>query len=214
MVRSAKRSGKKRRAKISFNDNSRKNKWKREKKARQHVACPQVQEAWDPKQNAKTNMEKIGLAYNINKLMKPPSTKEELKKLSKRNSKDVIMVDADSSSKTKRSSEPKDIDEVPAKSQVVEDLEAEAAMLTEEAKKGGKKLRLSQPEIRYCIYMIEKYGDNYDRMARDQKNVYQETAAQIRRKLETFKSIPIQYNAYLRSKGLLTENGAAPMEMN
>jgi len=214
MVRSAKRSGKKRRAKISFNDNSRKNKWKREKKARQHVACPQVQAAWDPKQNAKANMDKIGLAYNINKLMKPPSTKDELKKLTKRNSKDVIMMEADSS-KTKRSSEPKDVDEVSAKSQVVEELEAEAAMLTEEGKKGGKKLRLSQPEIRYCIYMIEKHGDDYDRMARDHKNVYQDTPAQIRRKLETFKSIPIQYNAYLRSKGLLTENGATmPMEMN
>jgi len=178
------------------------------------VACPQVQAAWDPKQNAKANMDKIGLAYNINKLMKPPSTKDELKKLTKRNSKDVIMMEADSS-KTKRSSEPKDVDEVSAKSQVVEELEAEAAMLTEEGKKGGKKLRLSQPEIRYCIYMIEKHGDDYDRMARDHKNVYQDTPAQIRRKLETFKSIPIQYNAYLRSKGLLTENGATtPMEMN
>jgi len=197
MARSAKRSGKKRRAKIHFNTNTRKNKWKKEKKSRQHVACPQIQKEWDAKQSAKSNLESIGLAYDINKIMKPPSTKEQLKKLATggEEKEDVIM---------------KEVAEVEAKTKVARDLEAEASAATEEAKK-RKALRLSQPEIRYCIYMIEKYGEDYEKMARDRKNVFQDTPAQIRRKLDTFKSIPIQYNAYLRSKGLLTED--APMDL-
>jgi len=161
------------------------------------VSCPQLQEEWDAKKSAKSNMEKVGLAYNINKIMKIPSVKDELTQFAKGSKKDAVMKDLDSTSK----------------SQVVQELEREAASETEQAKK-RKQLRLSQPEIRYCIYMIEKYGDEYDRMARDPKNAYQDTPAQIRRKIETFKSIPIQYNAYLRSKGLLSENGAAPMETN
>jgi len=178
------------------------------------VACAQVEEAWDAKKSAKSNLEKIGLAYDINKIMKVPSTKDELKKVAKSAQQDVSMKDADVSKKPKRSSVPKEDqheNDVSAKSQVVRDLEQEAEQATVESKK-RRQLRLSQPEIRYCIYMMEKYADDYDRMARDPKNAYQDTPAQIRRKIETFKSIPIQYNAYLRSKGLLTENGAVPME--
>jgi len=169
-----------------------------------------MEEAWDARKNAKTNMEQMGLVYNVNKVMKVPSMKDELKQLAKSSATDVVMKDAPVSKKSKRSATPKE-EEFPAKTQVVQDLETEAVAATEEAKK-RKLLRLSQPEIRYCIYMMEKHGEEYDRMARDPKNVYQDTAAQIRRKIETFKSIPIQYNAYLRSKGLLTENGVAPME--
>lgn len=32
----------------------------------------------------------------------------------------------------------------------------------EQTKSKPKLFRLSQPEIRYCIYMMEKYGDNYE----------------------------------------------------
>lgn len=37
-------------------------------------------------------------------------------------------------------------------------------------------------------------------MARDSKNYYQDTPKQIKRKINKFKSVPDQYNAYLRSK--------------
>jgi len=83
--------------------------------------------------------------------------------------------------------------------QVVQELEEEANQPQ------SKTLRLSQPEIRYCIYMMEKYAEDYEAMARDSKNTYQDTPAQIRRKILTFKSIPVQYNAYLRSKGNSSE---------
>ena len=37
-------------------------------------------------------------------------------------------------------------------------------------------------------------------MARDDKNYYQDTPKQIRKKIMTFKSIPMQYKAYLKAK--------------
>ena len=37
-------------------------------------------------------------------------------------------------------------------------------------------------------------------MAKDDKNYYQDTPKQIRKKIQTFKSIPSQYNAYLKAK--------------
>ncbi|KAJ8317256.1 hypothetical protein KUTeg_005160 [Tegillarca granosa] len=73
-------------------------------------------------------------------------------------------------------------------------------------------MRLSEPEVRYCIYMMEKHGDDFKvnnqkdvkhfsyAMARDSRNYYQDTPKQIKRKINKFKSIPDQYNAYLRSK--------------
>ncbi len=40
----------------------------------------------------------------------------------------------------------------------------------------------------------------YQAMAKDDKNYYQDTPKQIRKKIQTFKSIPSQYNAYLKAK--------------
>ena len=37
-------------------------------------------------------------------------------------------------------------------------------------------------------------------MARDRKNYYQDTPKQIKKRIMTFKNIPTQYNAYLKSK--------------
>jgi len=59
---------------------------------------------------------------------------------------------------------------------------------------------LAEPEVQYCVYMMERYGEDYKAMALDERNYYQDTPKQIRRKIARFQSIPDQYAAYLRSK--------------
>ena len=47
---------------------------------------------------------------------------------------------------------------------------------------------------------MEKYGEDYDRMARDHKNHYQETPTQIKRKIAYFKQMKYKYQQYLDDK--------------
>lgn len=51
-----------------------------------------------------------------------------------------------------------------------------------------------------CIYMMEKYGDAYKKMACDHKNYYQDTPAQIKRRINTFKTMKTAYAKYLSDK--------------
>ncbi|XP_067936716.1 nucleolar protein 16-like isoform X2 [Watersipora subatra] len=58
------------------------------------------------------------------------------------------------------------------------------------------KLRLSEPDTQYVIYMMENYGEDYKAMARDKKNYYQDTPKQIRKKILKFQKIPELFDAY------------------
>ena len=51
-----------------------------------------------------------------------------------------------------------------------------------------------------CIYMIEKYGNDHKKMARDYKNYYQDTPAQLKKRIDIFKTMKIAYNKYISDK--------------
>ena len=48
--------------------------------------------------------------------------------------------------------------------------------------------------------MLEKYTDDYKKMARDHKNYYQDTPAQIKRRINIFKTMKTQYEKYMTEK--------------
>jgi len=48
--------------------------------------------------------------------------------------------------------------------------------------------------------MIEKYGEDFKKMARDHKNYYQDTPAQIKKRINVFKTMKLQYDKYLNEK--------------
>lgn len=48
--------------------------------------------------------------------------------------------------------------------------------------------------------MMEKYGENYEEMAKDYKNYYQQTACQIRKKIAQFKQMKGPFQKYLNDK--------------
>lgn len=80
------------------------------------------------------------------------------------------------------------------KAKIAEELEREANMPRE------KGYRLPKNQVEYLTYLIDKYGDDYKSMARDKRNVIQATWKQIRSKINVFKSIPEQFDEYLKHK--------------
>ncbi|GFX09168.1 nucleolar protein 16 [Trichonephila clavipes] len=83
------------------------------------------------------------------------------------------------------------------KMEVINELEAIAYAPRE------KNIRLPTEVVKYCVYMLERHGENYYAMAKDPKNYYQDTPAQIQKKIKKFKNNPYAWNGYLRAKGLI-----------
>ncbi|XP_067131400.1 nucleolar protein 16 [Centruroides vittatus] len=139
------------------------------------IECSQIRRAWDNKKSILNNMQEMGLSADPNKTLKVPSAKELLEPMELDNVK----------KQKKRTTKP-------PKLFVAKELENEAKMPQ------PNKFRLPNEIVKYCIYMLEKYGEDYKAMARDPKNYQQDTPAQIRRKIQKFQSIPEQWNKYLR----------------
>lgn len=168
--------GKVKKVRKQFNYNkNRKKEWQKKKK-QPNIGCEQVKNAWDDKKSVKKNLNEMGLSVDPNKTIRIPKTKDLIGSNTKKenvDTKEAVM---------------------PIKLHVMQDLEREACLPEK------KTLKLSDPDVRYCIYMMEKYGEDYGAMARDRKNYYQDTPKQIRKKINTFKGVPEQYKAYLEAK--------------
>lgn len=65
-------------------------------------------------------------------------------------------------------------------SKFVEDLEREANKPRKKKFKFGKKM------CEELEYYLQKYGDNYEAMARDKKNIYQDSPGQLRYKINKY----------------------------
>ncbi|XP_062598220.1 uncharacterized protein LOC134259631 [Saccostrea cucullata] len=170
---------KKQRKGKKFNyDKNRRKEWKKSKKL-PSIECTQIKKAWDPKKSMRRNLEEMGISADPNQTIKIPKTKD-------------FLMDDENNPETEI--EEKKVPKKQPKEHVVHELEAEASVPLE------KTLRLSSEETKYCIYMMEKYGEDFKAMARDRRNYYQETPKQIKRKIKAFMNIPEQYNAYLATK--------------
>uniref|UniRef100_A0A8C9NJ57 Nucleolar protein 16 n=1 Tax=Serinus canaria TaxID=9135 RepID=A0A8C9NJ57_SERCA len=77
----------------------------------------------------------------------------------------------------------------------------EAAEMELEASLPEKKSNtLSRDLIDYVKYMIQNHGENYKEMARDEKNYYQDTPKQIKRKINVYKNFyPEEYKNFIAS---------------
>uniref|UniRef100_A0A674H4H7 Nucleolar protein 16 n=1 Tax=Taeniopygia guttata TaxID=59729 RepID=A0A674H4H7_TAEGU len=77
----------------------------------------------------------------------------------------------------------------------------EAAEMELEASLPEKKSNtLSRDLIDYVRYMIQNHGENYKEMARDEKNYYQDTPKQIKRKINVYKNFyPEEYKNFVAS---------------
>lgn len=170
--------GKPRKVKKKFQyERNRRKEWMKSKQLPQ-IRNKELKDNWDESKTVQQNLRTMGLSANPNKTLALPKAKDLL----------VGEVDMDTLHELRMQNQPLK----PTK--VVKALEDEANAPQE------KRMRLSDPEVKYGIYMMEKYGQDYKAMARDHKNYYQDTPKQIKRKIETFKKIPSHYDAYLESK--------------
>ena len=65
--------------------------------------------------------------------------------------------------------------------------------------------RFTGEQVKWITYCLDKYGDDFKAMARDPKNIWQETPKQIRQKVLKFVNIPEQFAVYAKKTGLLDQ---------
>ncbi|XP_066572548.1 nucleolar protein 16 [Amia ocellicauda] len=162
----------KRRKKFNYNTNRKKLKLKFKKAAAPRIECAQIRHAWNERKSVAQNLEEMGLALDPNRSLPVHNQKG-----------DTMEVDAPEASTA-----------IIKKPYVVNEMEAEASIPQQHTK------TLSRDMTEYVQYMIGNHNENYKEMAKDEKNYYQDTPKQIRRKVELYKRYhPEEYTTFLES---------------
>ena len=146
-----------------------------------------IKDLWNPKESIKNNLESMGVAFDANKVVDKKSIKQQfIEKLQEANPNEI----------------PPPAIAVKKSSEVVKRLEAE--VLEAETNKTPK-FRFTGEQVKWITYCLDKHGDDFKAMARDPKNIWQETPKQIRQKVLKFVSIPEQFAVYAKKIGLLDD---------
>ncbi|XP_014616465.1 PREDICTED: nucleolar protein 16 [Polistes canadensis] len=151
------------------------------------IGCKKIKEEWEIYKSTRSNLKEMGLVYDPNETLQIPNVKQELlKEVKEKLMENSMEIDSEE--------EEIDVITIPPKINVAQALKEEAC---------GTRRRLFQlphSQVQFITYLLDKYGEDYEAMARDKKNHYQLTWRQIRAKIKTFKGIPEQYNKYLSKK--------------
>lgn len=170
----------KRRKKFDYNKDRKKLKKKAIKKDNPRIENAYMRHAWDDKKSMARNLQEMGLAFDPNKSL--PIKKQRL-------------ISAEPVSKAP-------VRGIITKPYILNQLEEEASRPEKDTKS------LSSDLIEYVQYMIREHKDDYKAMARDEKNYYQDTPKQIKRKINEYKRChPDQFEKFLSSL-----SPAEPME--
>lgn len=159
------------RKKFDYNQDRKKLKKKFLKKYNPRIENPQIRNAWDDNKSTARNLQDMGLAFDPNRSL--PIKKHRL---------------------LGEETETRVPTNIVTKPYVLNQLEEEASRPEKDCK------TLSSDLIEYAQYMIREHKDNYKAMARDEKNYYQDTPKQIKRKIDEYKRChPEHYSAFISS---------------
>ncbi|XP_071362149.1 nucleolar protein 16 [Trachinotus anak] len=159
------------RKKFDYNKDRKKMKKKFIKKYNPRIENSQIRNAWDDKKSMNRNLQEMGLAFDPNRTL--PIKKQSLLRDNKETKAPIGTV---------------------TKPYVLNQLEEEASRPEKDTK------TLSSDLIEYVQYMIREHSDDYKAMARDEKNYYQDTPKQIKRKINEYKRChPQHYDAFVSS---------------
>ncbi|KAL2094711.1 hypothetical protein ACEWY4_009430 [Coilia grayii] len=166
----AKKSGK--RKKFDYTKNRKKLKKKLRNKLAPTIECAQIRKAWDDKKTVQQNLRDMGLQHDSKAVLpiRQPKLIES----------ETMDVETEGT--------------IVTKPYVIKDMESEVSNPRQIAK------TLSRDLIEYAQHMIRQHGEDYKAMARDEKNYYQDTPKQIRRKIEDYKRHhPDDYSTFTQS---------------
>uniref|UniRef100_A0A915CKB1 Nucleolar protein 16 n=1 Tax=Parascaris univalens TaxID=6257 RepID=A0A915CKB1_PARUN len=191
MPRSVKHGGKKvtRPSKNKKNASTAKKKALKRRKLAAKCASKTILKEWAKDKTLKQNLESMGLVYDANKAipirsgMDNASGDGEEMEVEEANARGSVKEQKDRLLKMKYGGPS--VDGVKA-ARVIRALEREARMEEKRMSK-GRRYRLLQQDIDFCVYMMQRHGEDYESMARDAKNLYQDTPKQIQRKIRIFK---------------------------
>ncbi|KAM7374039.1 hypothetical protein PAMP_006716 [Pampus punctatissimus] len=159
------------RRKFDYNQDRKKMKKKFIKKCNPRIENSQIRNAWDDKKSMARNLQAMGLAFDPNRTM--PIKNQSLLGDNRVTKAPVGMV---------------------TKPYVLNQLEEEASRPERDSK------TLSSDLIEYVQHMIREHKDDFKAMARDEKNYYQDTPKQIKRKINEYKRChSAHYNAFINS---------------
>ncbi|KAM9847297.1 nucleolar protein 16 [Aulostomus maculatus] len=160
-----------RRKKFDYNKDRKKLKKKLLKKTHPRIENPQIRNAWNNRKTVAKNLLEMGLAFDPNRSL--PIKGQRLLGGHKNKKAPVRVV---------------------TKPYVLNQLEQEASLPEKDTK------TLSSDLLEYVQHMIREHKDNYKAMARDEKNYYQDTPKQIKRKISEYKRChPQHYDAFINS---------------
>lgn len=171
----------KRRKTFDYNKDRKKLKKKLIKKNNPRIENSLIRNAWDNRKSTARNLQEMGLAFDPNRSL--PIKKNSLL----------------GEAKAKETQAPP--------GGVIKPYVLN--QLVEEASRPAKNTKsLSTDLIEYVQHMIREHRDNFKAMARDEKNYYQDTPKQIKRKIDEYKRFHVEhYNAFMESLG-----GPQPMD--
>lgn len=159
------------RKKFDYNQDRKKMKKKFIKKANPRIENQQIREAWDNRKSTSRNLMDMGLAFDPNRSL--PIKKQRLLRATK---------------------ETKAPSNIVTKPYVLNQLQEVASQPERDSK------TLSSDLIEYVQHMVREHKDDYKAMARDEKNYYQDTPKQIKRKINEYRRCHSQhYDTFIKS---------------
>ncbi|XP_073335263.1 nucleolar protein 16 [Pagrus major] len=141
------------------------------KKANPRIENKQIRNAWENHKSMARNLGEMGLAFDPNRTL--PIKKSRLFGDDRETKAPAGLV---------------------TKPYILNQLEEEANRPEKDTK------TLSADLIEYVQYMVREHKDNYKAMARDEKNYYQDTPKQIKRKINEYRRVhPDHFNNFMDS---------------
>uniref|UniRef100_A0A914KTP9 Nucleolar protein 16 n=1 Tax=Meloidogyne incognita TaxID=6306 RepID=A0A914KTP9_MELIC len=159
--------GRKKSVRYRYNISSAKRQNKKLKKLRKFKGCQPIENAWQKQMTTRQNLASMGLAYDPNEAMEVDGDVKHLK-----------------TGRLKKSAKC-------STTNVLLELEQIAIDETSESDKQKKRQRqkatLHPNDTDICKKLLSKHGENYEAMARDSLNIWQDTPRQLERKIGIYK---------------------------